>query len=466
MQNNLSTYDIVVIGAGPAGLSAARTSARLGFRTLVVEQLAAPLRSVRSRAHGHAAQSMGKAAKTGAGDHAGGGLYFPQIDLSIPAALMADCTAAARGYGPAGHEVGAAFSGHDAPVALVDGPGVLNLLAGQTATAGGEFLFDTAAVGLLHEGHRVVGVRTTAGNVRAELVISAEGANRRLCEEAGLYGSALLAARYALVLTEEMDAPAVARADMGQIVTLGNRYTSAREAFGSVIMPAPGRAVVSFTVLAEDPGCATADAAWRFLEEYRRDPRVSRLLAGATVRGRTSRYVPFGEAPARVTADGFLGTGDAITPAGGLGLLPAVHVGRQAALIAAEAMDNGGASAARLAAYDGFCQRQILPGLVEESQALEALLALDDAQLDALGPTPGQLRLPLPNLGGRLTAGWEPISWSEQPPSVGVSPSEALAVSTVPPAYGWLKENALSISTPITGPLRDHAGRVNGFSLN
>jgi len=34
-----ASYDIAIIGAGPAGLMAARTTARLGLRTLLLEKL-------------------------------------------------------------------------------------------------------------------------------------------------------------------------------------------------------------------------------------------------------------------------------------------------------------------------------------------------------------------------------------------------------------------------------------------
>ena len=39
--SDIELFDLLIVGAGPAGLSAARTAARLGFRTLVVDRLAA-----------------------------------------------------------------------------------------------------------------------------------------------------------------------------------------------------------------------------------------------------------------------------------------------------------------------------------------------------------------------------------------------------------------------------------------
>ena len=81
-----STYDLAIIGAGPAGLSAARTAARLGFSTVVLERLAGA-GELSHPCSAIIAPIPRLALGGGAGPDAGAptpNLYFRKIDLNIP----------------------------------------------------------------------------------------------------------------------------------------------------------------------------------------------------------------------------------------------------------------------------------------------------------------------------------------------------------------------------------------------
>ncbi len=114
-------------------------------------------------------------------------------------------------------------------------------------------------------------------------------------------------------------------------------------------MPVPGRATVSFTLLAGGVGHHTPESAAFYLDEYlQEDPRVRDLLAGSRCVLQATCRIAIDDGPARAARDGFLGLGDAATPAAHVGVLPAMYLGRRAALVAAEALDSDDVSGRRL----------------------------------------------------------------------------------------------------------------------
>jgi flavin-dependent dehydrogenase len=107
-----------------------------------------------------------------------------------------------------------------------------------------------------------------------------------------------------------------------------------------------------------------------------------------------------------VVTDGFIGLGDAVAPAGYLGILPAIFLGRQAALIAAEALDEGDPSEQNLAPYDQLYHALVVPALQAEAKATVALLEMTDDELDRLAELLNWLHLPIPFLGYKHSVDW------------------------------------------------------------
>lgn len=411
LQPDEISFDVVIVGAGPAGLSAARTVARLGYKTLVVERMSEPGEL------GHICNAIILPNhELTPGERALGGLYFPQVDLLVPGSLIISEQAQQKYLAPGGNEflAGAGSDGSTDSAtdgALIDKPGLLRLLADQAQAAGAHFMWGTSAIGLLYQGARVCGIRTAAGDINADIVIAAEGASHALCEEAGLFPNDAHTGRRALVLAQELDAPAVGPGQLGRIVTLGRLYSSAPAGFGTLLMPAVGRAIMMFTLLVDDIDCATASMAWQYLAEFAHDQRICDLLKDACVVRRSSYLMPMGEAPTSTVRDGLLGVGDSVTPGGYLGILPAIYLGRQAALVAAGALDEGDTTAAALQDYDTFYQELIAPGLQAEARGVEALLEMSDDELDRLSMVLNWLHMPLPFFGGRGSAPAETLNW-------------------------------------------------------
>ncbi len=453
--NRGNAFDVVVIGAGPAGLGAARTAARLGFSTLVLERLATagelshpcsaiiapvPHASLRQKSNLKGVQRS---------------VYFRKVDLSIPAGLIRGYPTLQHWISPSGHDFTATLSGQrNSPAAVVDKAGLLRHLAGQAQAAGAELRFARAVAGLLRTDGRVTGVLAEGGEgIRAGIVLSAEGATRRLCSQA-LPGAGLDVPRgYVFVANQEFEAPAVGPAQIGQIITFGRRTVSARDAFGMAVTAAPGHLSVFSFLLGDGPNCYTEPSASFHMQEYLLgDPRVSQLCAGARPVG------PFGftriavTSPARhVVADGFMGLGDAIAPAGHLGILPSLYLGRQAALIAGEALEAGDTSARRLLLYERiFCQH-FLPDLSAEAENLLNLSQMTDPEVEALCKSAGfgeglagrAFRSLAPFAGHARSLEWETVG------SQGNTPVLPTAEGLQPAhAFRWAPDSAYALGQP------------------
>ncbi len=171
-------YDVVIVGAGPAGSSAAIVAARAGKRVLLIERGVTP----------------------GSKNMYGGVVYPRVLDSLIPNwwesmpvqrwvvrrstmmltpdhAVSVDIRANAWGEVP--------YNG-----ATTLRPEFDQWLAQHAVDAGAELLCSTVVTGLLRSEHgQIIGVRTDRpdGDVFSSVVIAADGVNSFLAKEAGLY---------------------------------------------------------------------------------------------------------------------------------------------------------------------------------------------------------------------------------------------------------------------------------------
>jgi electron transfer flavoprotein-quinone oxidoreductase len=170
-------YDVVVVGAGPAGSSAALVLARLGLSVALVERGPFP----------------------GAKNLYGGVLYLSVLDELLPhwrddAPIERVVTRRST----------VLTDGHRALTFALDDPewarppynGVTarrsrfdRWLATQAVAAGAHLYSSTTVIGLLRNDTRILGVQTdrTDGEIYAKMTIAADGVNSFMAREAGLY---------------------------------------------------------------------------------------------------------------------------------------------------------------------------------------------------------------------------------------------------------------------------------------
>src|SRR4051794_40319302 len=162
------SYDVVVVGARCAGSPLAALLARQGVRTAVVEQAAFPRDTLSS--HLFEADGLAFLDRLGLTERLlGTGTRFAnRADIR-----MEDVRVMAAWPQRAG-DVGGITSIRRT---------VLDpLLADAAAEAGADVRFETKVTGLLREGGRVAGVRTTAGDIPAKLVVGADGRGSTVAE--------------------------------------------------------------------------------------------------------------------------------------------------------------------------------------------------------------------------------------------------------------------------------------------
>ncbi len=156
----LKDYDVIVVGAGPAGAAAARAAAERGAKTILLEE--------------HA--------KIGLPQHCSG-LYYgtgsevgEKVLSSMDRRVIIDEVKLRRIYSPKGSVFEIPLEGRG--VYLIDRALFDMQLAGQAAQAGAEILINTKVSGLVTEGDIVVGVMTHSKSrpeIRGKIVIAADG---------------------------------------------------------------------------------------------------------------------------------------------------------------------------------------------------------------------------------------------------------------------------------------------------
>jgi digeranylgeranylglycerophospholipid reductase len=318
-------YDVLVVGGGPAGLSAAEAAAKAGARVAVLE---------RQKEIGYPV-------------HTSGGTWISDMRaLGVPADL----------YFPI-HRVTflspnrrAKFVYEDPVCCVLDVRGLYQHLAARAVAAGAELHPSSPVEAPIVEDGRVVGVvakdhRNRHGEWRASVVVDASGFSCTLATRAGLHEGYR---RYGYGAEYDLYAP---HYDPNELyLIMGSQVAPAGYAWA--FPRGKGRVRLGVGVLRPD---TEADAR-EYLDTFtQRLPALAPDFAGASPLEYHTGLFPSVGVATRFAAAGLLATGDAAGHGStlvGEGIRFAIYSGQMAGGVAAEAVRAQDASAEFLARYE------------------------------------------------------------------------------------------------------------------
>ena len=371
------SYDVIVVGAGPAGSVAARLAAQKGLKVLLVEkrqEIGAPVRC---------AEAIGREVTRP---------YIEPDERWIDAHITAF---------DIHNSSGASFRAPPTEHTLVVNRKVFDLeLASLASAAGAEIYTSACATGLIKEGSRVAGILLNflgkETSIPSRLVIAADGTESQVARWAGLKTNPQLSDYYScfqflLSGVGKVIDPQVCEYHLGQTLAPGG--------YAWVFPKGPDRANVG---LAVTPDRARDASAREYLERF-----IAARFPGSSILSVVSGGIPISGAIRPMVADGLMAVGDAAhqaDPLTGGGINLGMMGADLAIRVACEALAEGDLSARRLKAYDDLWQQRFGRQHAALHSIHKIMTGMEDARLAALIQTASELPLESMTLSQILAA--------------------------------------------------------------
>ncbi|MBI4386484.1 MAG: FAD-dependent monooxygenase [Elusimicrobia bacterium] len=375
-------FDAIVVGAGPAGVSAAIAMARAGLKVVILERGEYP----------------------GAKNVQGAVLYSrmlheiipdfwkdPEAALERPIVEQKTCITTEDSWVTVGYRSQKFLEGVPNCYTIIR-VRFDRWYAEKAAEAGAEVYAGVKVEDVVRENGGIVGIRTSEGDeLRASVVIACDGVNSIVAQKAG-FRKELRPAEVALGAKEVLGLPAEKIEDR---FALEPGQGATMELFGSITEGMLGYVFIytNKDSLSLGVGCKLSDYQKKgirpsdHLERVKRHPYIKKLISGAKTLEYSAHLIPEGgfKSMPPLAADGFLTAGDAaqmVNAAYREGSNLAMTSGRLAGETVVEAKIKGDFSGATLSSYVDKLRRSYVWSDLEEVKDLEAAVERSEGFLD------------------------------------------------------------------------------------
>ncbi|CAA7601873.1 Pyridine nucleotide disulphide reductase class-I [Acididesulfobacillus acetoxydans] len=347
----MENFDVIVVGGGPAGLSAALSAAKAGMKTVVIERGDYP----------------------GTKNVMGGVLYTKATEAVVPdfwqsAPLERPVIEQRYGFLSGDETI---LAGYRDPVwaqAPYNAHTVLRVkfdrwLAQQAEKAGVMIITETVVEDLLYKGDNVVGVRTgrAEGDLGAKVVILAEGVNAFIAKKAGL-APQMRPDTVAVAVKEIIQLPQEKLEDRfclepGQGATIELFGDSTQGMMGTAFIYTNKDSLSIGVGALLEPLIRTKWTPNDLLEALKAKPYVKRLIQGGETKEYLAHLIPEGgyNAMPKLHRQGVLVVGDTAMLVNGLnreGSNLAMTSGKMAGEVAAQCIQSGDLSDQGMSLYE------------------------------------------------------------------------------------------------------------------